>query len=348
MVTTTTVTHATPAGFLIANPARNAEPQIAEQYLAAQPDVALGGGAAFFPEGLQNSFKTKGYTLCKTTDDLLKAPEKSKLLGLFDAGHMTYCIDRAALGVADKLPRLAQMTRIALRNLRGGQKGNFFLLVEGGRVDHAAHANDAGAIIHEMLDFDDAVQVALDFQKENPGTLVIVTTDHGNANMGVNGMGGSYSGSSEAFAKISGFKASTGRILQEMGIGLKNPENPLKGFFPPEQIAPQKVIETIRQFTDIKISGDHAKAFCEMIKPGKDTPVWLTKPLNGQFANPANVLAQLLANHTGIGWTGCTHTNDYVPLTAAGPGQEQFAGFLKNTDLFPRFMQFAGLKFSNA
>lgn len=346
IATTTTVTHATPAGFLIANPARNAEHHIAEQYLGAEPDVVLGGGAAFFSEGLQSSFKAKGYTICKTTDELLKSSEKSKLLGLFDQGHMAYCIDRAALELKGKLPSLAQMTQSALRNLHaGGEK--FFLQVEGGRVDHAAHVNDSGAIMHEMIDFDNAVQVALDFQKENPDTLVIVTTDHGNANMGVNGMGGAYSGSTDTFATVAGFQASTGRMLLEMGIGLMNPQNPLKGFFPPAQIAPEKVIETVRKFTAITISDDHAKAFCEMVKPGKDTPAWLAKPLNAQFANPANLLGQILANHTGIGWTGCTHTNDFVPLTATGPGQEQFAGFLQNTDLFPRFMQFAGLKFSN-
>jgi len=347
VATTTTVTHATPAGFLIANPARGAEGQIAEQYLTAAPDVALGGGLIFFPEGLQKSFISKGYTLCKTADELLKSGAKDKLLGLFDEGHMTYCIDRKPLGLEGKLPSLGQMTQIALRNLSAsGDK--FFLQVEGGRVDHAAHANDAGAIVHEMLDFDGAVKVALEFQQKNPDTLVIITTDHGNANMGVNGMGGAYLDSDDTFTKVAGFNASIGRIIQEMGVSLDNPDNPLKGFNAAEPLIPDKVISTTEKYTGIKISDDHAKAFCAMVKPGKDTPAYLVKPLNAQFANPVNLIAQILSNYTGVGWTGSTHTSDFVPLTATGPGQEQFAGFLQNTDIFAKFMKFAGVKFSNS
>ncbi|MDL5048220.1 alkaline phosphatase [Oscillatoria amoena NRMC-F 0135] len=347
VVTTTTVTHATPAGFLVANPSRNAEPQIAEQYLSTGVDVILGGGQTFFGEGLQNAFKAKGYTLCKTAEELTLAVRQSKLLGLFDAGHLPYVIDRKDLGLAEKLPTLAAMTKSALRHLSDG-KERFFLQIEGGRVDHAAHANDTGAILHEMLDFDAAVREALEFQKQFPETLVVVTSDHGNANMGVNGMGGAYSGSDETFAHVAGFRASTGRLLQEMGIGLMSPDNPLKGFFPPAQIAPEKALAVVEKHTGITLTNDQARAFCALIKPSEEWPKFLQTTLNGQFANPANVLAQLLANHTGVGWTGCTHTSDFVPLTATGPGQEQFAGFLKNTDLFPRFMQFAGLKFSNA
>jgi alkaline phosphatase len=69
------------------------------------------------------------------------------------------------------------MTSKALDVLAGNEKG-FFLMVEGGKIDYAAHHNDAASVILETLAFDKAVQVAYEFQKKNPDTLLVITADH--------------------------------------------------------------------------------------------------------------------------------------------------------------------------
>jgi alkaline phosphatase len=69
--------------------------------------------------------------------------------------------------------------------------------------------------------------------------------------------------------------------------------------------------------------------------------------LYDQMNTPVTQLGQILANRTGLGWTGNTHTADYVGLMARGPGSERFAGFLENTDLFRRTTELAGIDFRN-
>ena len=85
------------------------------------------------------------------------------------------------------------MFKAALASLGGTNEG-FFLQVEGGRVDHAGHANDAGAILHEYLEYDDCIPVALEYIKEHPDTLLIVTTDHGTGGCQLDGQGSVTSG----------------------------------------------------------------------------------------------------------------------------------------------------------
>jgi alkaline phosphatase len=112
-----------------------------------------------------------------------------KVLGLFYDSHLPYTIDHIHSDALKRtVPTLAEMTRKALEIL-GDAPNGFLLQVEGGRVDHAAHANDAASIMWDQLAFDDAVEVVYEFVAKRDDTLMIVTSDHGNANPGLNGMG---------------------------------------------------------------------------------------------------------------------------------------------------------------
>ena len=139
LVTTTYITHATPAAFGAHEPSRGNTAQIASDYLnQTRPNVLFGGGAnGIDPSSAQNA----GYTV--VTDALemfdLDTTMENMVSGQFGSGYMPYELD----GLGD-LPHLSEMTVTALDILDNDPDG-FFLMVEGGRIDHAGHANDISA-----------------------------------------------------------------------------------------------------------------------------------------------------------------------------------------------------------
>ncbi|MFQ5654902.1 MAG: alkaline phosphatase, partial [Planctomycetota bacterium] len=174
LVTTTRVTHATPACFAAHLRSRNNEGQIARQMLAAGVDLLLGGGARFFLGGagpgaqdLGEEIQAQGTRVVTTLAELdALTAAGGPILGLFAPSDIPYAIDRDEEGEADA-PGLGAMIREAIKLLDGGGKG-FFLMVEGGRIDHGCHANDAAATLGEMREFDEAVGIALEYRKLHP------------------------------------------------------------------------------------------------------------------------------------------------------------------------------------
>ncbi|MGG6312811.1 alkaline phosphatase [Paenibacillus macerans] len=184
LVTTARITHATPAVYASHVRSRDNENAIASQYLESGVDVLLGGGESFFvtkeqdgkrsDKNLLPEFQGKGYKVVKTVQELNAVPaaQDSKVLGLFGGSHVAYVPDRA-----DATPSLAEMTSKAL-DILSADKDGFAIMIEGGRIDHAGHANDLPTMVQEVLDFDAAFKVALDFAKKDGNTSVVVTADH--------------------------------------------------------------------------------------------------------------------------------------------------------------------------
>jgi alkaline phosphatase len=133
------------------------------------PGCYPGDGERTDNRNLIDEAVAKGYQhVCSEADFNAVDPEVTdKLLGTFADGGMA----------RPYAPSLAQMTTKAIAILSKNQEG-FFLMVEGGQIDWAAHVNDAVNTLGDTVAFDDAVKVALDFQVEHPDTLVIVTADH--------------------------------------------------------------------------------------------------------------------------------------------------------------------------
>jgi alkaline phosphatase len=180
LVTTTRITHATPACFAAHVQSRDDENTIARHLLETPVDILLGGGAARFlggPGGQSLPELVAGYRLVRTADELAAAPRDGRLLGLFAASDLPYRIDRdGGDGEATGVPTLAAMTRAALDRVDTAR--GFFLMVEGGRIDHAEHSNDAAALLGEMRELDEAIAVALDFARAHPEVALILTADH--------------------------------------------------------------------------------------------------------------------------------------------------------------------------
>lgn len=212
IVTTTTVTHASPSGCYahVANrmwesdyDVKNSNndplkcPDIAKQLMYSDTgknfDVILGGGwKKFSPESKTYRNGVKGERLdgvdlienwklmhnnaryIETVDGLrgLESNPPDKVMGLFAPGHMPYYLDRDP----EKEPTLAEMTTAAIKMLSRDEEG-FFLFVEGGRIDHGHHENKAKQALAETVEFEKAVKAALDLTSSSD-TLIVVTSDH--------------------------------------------------------------------------------------------------------------------------------------------------------------------------
>lgn len=193
LVTTTRITHATPAAFAAHVPSRRMEDEIAAQMIEKGIEVLLGGGLRHFtPKGRKDGkdllarAKALGYRVITTRKELLEH-RKGKVLGLFSESHIPWVGQRSK-----EIPSLAEMTRKALELLSSDGERGFFLMVEGGRIDHGAHAHDPKKTVLETLDFDEAVEVALRFVQNHPNTLLLVVADHETGGMALTGPYGTF------------------------------------------------------------------------------------------------------------------------------------------------------------
>lgn len=191
LVATSTITHATPASFASHVKSRDMQDVIAEQLLANNVTVLLGGGREYFlpmsdpkskrkdEKNLIEQAKAQGYSYVQTAEELKKVNTAS-LLGLFQPGPLT---------TLPPEPTLPQLTDKAIQLLNDAQQGKdegFFLMVEGSQIDWACHENDANNTIRQTILFDQAVKEALDFAVTDGQTLIVVTADHETAGLTIN------------------------------------------------------------------------------------------------------------------------------------------------------------------
>lgn len=204
IITTDDLPGATPAGFAVHNNNRTHYAEIAESYLDAKPDLLMGGGRKWFdPDSakkgdkdtiihsaggevekikeapgkgnLLNKAKEAGYTIVLDKDGLAKLPDDAKsVLGLFAQSGMDFDAERKPDSTE---PSMEQMMAAALKFLSKNKNG-FFLLFESANSDTADHAGNVRRVIPELAAMDKAMQAAIEFQKQNPETLILLTSDH--------------------------------------------------------------------------------------------------------------------------------------------------------------------------
>ena len=202
IVSTARITHATPASVYARSVDRNWEADIgipegqrgqmcrdiALQLAEADFDVALGGGrAAFYGKDGKGQrldaagdlprqwIARTGGSYVRTAAELAAAPADKPVLGLFSPSHMTYMVDRAETADSTE-PTLTDMTAAAIARLKPDPQG-YYLMVEGGRIDHGHHAGQAGYALEEAVEFARAIQYAID-NTDPAETLILVTADH--------------------------------------------------------------------------------------------------------------------------------------------------------------------------
>ncbi len=177
IITTTYINHATPAGFAAHSVSRKNYKEIARDYLEqTRPNVMLGGNKKSFWGSTFDFGRARvlGYHIVDNRESMisLRTEETAYLAGVFGKGHFPYEKD----GLGD-LPHLSQMTRAGLMVL-DNNPGGFFVMIEGGRIDHAAHKNDIERMILETLEFEKSVKIAYEWVQKYPDTLLLVTADH--------------------------------------------------------------------------------------------------------------------------------------------------------------------------
>jgi alkaline phosphatase len=322
LVTTATVYDATPAAFSLHALSRRDSQGLVDQYLALEPDVLMGGGSDYFlpagtPGGKRKdgkdiiaTFRAKGYQVARNTGEL-KATTGAKLLGLFADGDMDFELDRDPA----REPTTAEMAAAALRALSRDSPNGFVLLVENENVDTAGHANDAASLMHALWAFDEAVKVALDFQRRTPDTLVIITGDHETG-----GFSPTY-----ALKDLSTLSSKnrfyTGdeqlRMLGRITMSL-NDVNEKLGKQPSGEV----------------LDGLLAKHFPGFrLDPDLRERILKQQTLERNFSYVTqNLLGRMVARQTGYYWGTSGHTPEPAVVGAMGPGAELFRGYQDNTD----------------
>jgi len=181
LVSTSAITHATPASFIAHQPSRNMYEAIAADFINSGIDVFIGGGVDHFEKrkdgrNLSEELRKDGYQVMYNMDNISQVTS-GKLAGLTAPIHNPAEPERGNM--------LVQSTNTALNILSQNKKG-YFIMIEGSQIDWGGHANKTPYVVEEMLDFDQAIGVALKHAAQDGETLIIVTADHETGGMSIN------------------------------------------------------------------------------------------------------------------------------------------------------------------
>ncbi|MGQ7869657.1 alkaline phosphatase [Sunxiuqinia sp. sy24] len=181
LVSSSAITHATPASFIAHVPSRNQYEDIAADFLKTDIDVFIGGGYKHFTDrkdgrNLTTELTNKGYTVLQDINDIEKF-NSGKLAGLTAPEHNDRAPERN-----DMLPKATAKAIDLLRKSKDG----FFLMVEGSQIDWGGHQNNSIYVVEEVLDFDQCIAKALEFAAKDKETLIVVTADHETGGMAIN------------------------------------------------------------------------------------------------------------------------------------------------------------------
>jgi alkaline phosphatase len=180
LVSTCSMTHATPAVFAAHVDNRHKDNEIALQMAEAGIEVLFGGGWAYFtprtsPGGMRDDGRDLMAELERRTT-VVRTPAAFRELGDVDSAVGLFVREHPGRA-SEREPSLVELTTKALEILSKDEDG-FFVMIEGSQIDWAGHENDPEYLIEEMMDFDAAVGAAVDFAERDGNTLVIVTADH--------------------------------------------------------------------------------------------------------------------------------------------------------------------------
>ena len=314
IVATSRVSHATPAAYAAHVPSRSQEDDIMEQAVYQGVDVVLGGGRdELLPksaqgkradgEDLRRVLEQSGYQLPETREALLQV-KPGKAFGMFASGPLAPELDRPQLRPQE--PTLAEMTAKALEVLAANPRG-FFLMVEGSQIDWACHANDPAQLLSDLVAYDDAVRVALDFATRDGQTLLLALSDHNNGGMSI---GNSRTDHSYSQMKLDALLDPLRRMrLSATGIWDKLCGDRGREAVKPQQIDPGIVQRVVQEQWGVDIDAKEAQQILDVAaRQNAESAHWGLGEVVSRKA-------------TNIGWTTHGHTGGDVPLFAYGPGR---------------------------
>ncbi|MFO7864043.1 MAG: alkaline phosphatase [Salinivirgaceae bacterium] len=330
IISSVSIDHATPAAFYAHADKRNQYYAIGKQLFTSGFDLFAGGGfndPTDAENNQPNLYETQSeFTVLRANAAFKKATNADLPLyfaheRLTEGAAMPYAIDMTANDLS-----LADITKKSIE-LLDNEKG-FFLMVEGGKIDWACHANDAATTVHEVVDFDNAVGHAIEFASKHPNeTLIVVLGDHetGGLTLGT-----------KALRYETNFSLLNNQIqsLDALAETIKPLINKKVGF----QEALTFIDEHMGLGTAIELSADDKailKASWNESVNYKDAEVEF---LYGSVQKFLQTALNMLNDKSGVGWTTGSHTGLPVIMHAHGVGAEKFDGILDNTDI-PKIME---------
>jgi alkaline phosphatase len=298
LAVTSTIVHATPASYMVANELRRNYEQIADSFFDDRiegkflADVMLGAGTDHFireDRNIIDEFVANGFQYISEYSELNNINREQPLIGLFGKQSLPWSLD-------DSEPlRLSKLTDAALKQLNN-DKG-FFLLVEASQVDWAGHGNEIASAMAEMRDLVATMEVIKSFTQNNPNTLVILTADHSTGGLTVAGKDG-YRWDPKW---IKAFKAS----ISEIAKGIMQAKD--RGAY-------------VSEMFGFELTEEEAESL-------------MTIEASMSSRDIENVLKKIVNERTNTGWTTNGHTAVDVNIYGYGPGIEHFTGNLNNTDI---------------
>lgn len=320
LVVTCEFPHATPADCAAHTYSRKKYDIIAPQMAYNNLDVVIGGGNDFVSDEMKQHFKNNGTTLVQNDKNALLHFSGTKIWAIYDKRDVPFDLDRDTT----KIPSLAQATSKAIEVLEKNKNG-FFLMVEGSKIDWAAHANDPVAMMSEYLAFDKAVAVVMDYARKMGNTTVVILPDHGNSGFSIGRKDlSNYAGTS--IEKLFG----TAAKVKYTAVGI---EQRLK------TAEPSTMKETFKALTGIELTAKEDSAF-HKAKSASNTDYTEA----GEGESLSNLITKTLNSRMYFGFTTTGHTGEEVFLAAYHPKGHIPTGNLRNNEINSYLFKAAGLK----
>lgn len=338
LVTTVAIDDATPGAFYAHVPSRSEYMTVGRQLAESGYQYAAGAGlrAARDNDGartpLLDYFAEQGVTVACGPEGL--ATEADRLLVLSNDTVKTWNVGYTVDSIPGALT-LPAMTAAGIRQLSRVSPDRFFMMVEGGNIDHAGHANDGGTIMREVINFDQSLALAWQFYLAHPDeTLIVVTADHETGGMSIGTTTTGYSVrpavaaaqkvSKEEFSEYVKSLARDRRVYHWPDMEEYLAEN--LGFGSAVKLTPEETAELSEMFENMMAGRNSASD---------------QETLYATFDGFSARVFELLNDKAGLGFTTIKHTGAPVPVFAAGVGASEFSGVNDNTDLPRKILSIA-------
>ena len=345
--TSVSIDHATPAAFYAHQGARSSYYAIGLDLIKANFDFYAASdfldphnkeakdGKTY--ESLYDLTRKAGYTLTRGYKEYQKKAKKADKMILFqpeaasakDNSAIPYAIDRKKGDLT-----LAEITRAGINFLSKDLSKGFFLMVEGGKIDWAGHSNDAATNFREVMDFNEAIQVAYEFYEQHPDeTLIVVTADHETGGISIGN--GSYNLNLQALKSQKMSEGEFTKVINSLRAQYKNQV--------PWEAIQQVLKENFGFWESIKLSEkQEARLKAIYDQSFGNQPVNLEKTLYSQDEPLASEAKRILNSIANVGWTSGGHSAGYVPVFAIGVNAQLFQERMDNTEIPVKIAEAAG------
>jgi len=341
ILTSVSIDHATPASFYAHQPLRSMYFEIGLDLVNSSFDF-YGGGGFKSPDGevdgqeinLVEKARENGFHYIDNVDDFLSLnKEDGRAIAVpnpvTESGALNYVIDMERNEL-----HLSDITTKAIKML--DNENGFFMMVEGGKIDWACHSDDAATTIYEVIDFAEAIDVAIAFYNQHSEeTLIIITADHETGGLTL----GNESTKYETYFQLLQYQKMSEEMFTELiGEFRQNLSGDANADF-------NKMMDIIGENFGLGVADEIPlaendnlllkEAFIASMYPNESNDIELTY---GKYEPLAFAVIKMMSDKAGVGWTTHAHTGVNVPVYAIGVGSEHFSTYIDNTDI-PKIME---------